>query len=286
MEVVSLILLVVALLKIVSIVQAIRWLRSWGRCYAGHLHHNPPPDEPAYYAAFEQCGGRHFPFGVKDYRLRRYIGLGRDARGFQRAGVGIASLFQATLYRYERLAGLVGLWAVVMTSVRHDAQLLTSPAVHSTLLYTLTNVVLGTNALLSVEAVFSYAILGGYATSFHMLSPRAGASRLLLELRVAMGRVVTTVFSGAVAAYVAYIAFGALEGKALVARPIQNAWEATQAFLQMLYWAMTTFATVGYGDIIPSNGYGQLVAFLIEVQTFAVLAIVFASLFTSRDTAT
>jgi voltage-gated potassium channel Kch len=50
----------------------------------------------------------------------------------------------------------------------------------------------------------------------------------------------------------------------------------------MVYWATTTFATVGYGDISPANGYGQLVAFLIEIQAFAVLGIVFASLFASR----
>jgi hypothetical protein len=152
------------------------------------------------------------------------------------------------------------------------------------LLNTLTTVVLGANSLLSAEAVLSYAILGGYAAPFHMLSTKH-RNRLLLELGVVTGKILTTIFSGAAAGYVAWVAFGGLRGDALVTQPTANALHAVGGFLQMVYWATTTFVTVGYGDISPANGCGQLVAFLIEVQAFAVLGIVFTSLFASKEAA-
>lgn len=284
MELLTLILIAVALLKIVSVTQAIGWLWSRGKDYADRLRRSPPRKESDYYDALDESGGRHFPFGVKDYRLRNYIALGGKAWGLRRVTPWIASVFQATVYRFERFAFLVGLWAVITVSVGHHALWFTSSATHNLLLYALTTIVLGTNSLLSAEAVFSYTILGGYATPFHMLLPRNG-NRLLLELRVVTGKIVTTIFSGAVAAYVAYAAFAGLEGRALVTTPTASVLDTVGAFLQMVYWATTTFATVGYGDISPANGYGQLVAFLIEVQAFAVLGIVFASLFASKDTA-
>jgi hypothetical protein len=135
--------------------------------------------------------------------------------------------------------------------------------------------------MLSIETVFSYAKLGAYATSFHRLSAKKENS-LLLEIRVVITRIITTVLSGAFAAYVTYIAFDGLEGKALVAAPPATLLNVLELLLQMVYWATTTFSTVGYGDISPANGLGQLVAFLIEVQALAVLGIVFASLFASR----
>jgi hypothetical protein len=115
-----------------------------------------------------------------------------------------------------------------------------------------------------------------------MLSPCA-SGRLLLEVKVVAAKVATTIFSGSAAAYVAYVGFGGLRGDALIALPVRGVVDVVKLFLEMVYWTTTTFATVGYGDILPSNGYGQFVAFLIEVQAFAVVAIVFASLFTSKE---
>ena len=282
MEIVTLILLAVVLLKIVSIVQAIRWLGCSGHEYAKLRSHSPPGSEEDYFVAFERSSGKHFPFGVKDYLLRRYISDGSKSTGIRHAAACVASIFQKSLYRFERLTLIVGFWAVVMVTVQYNTYWLKSIVSHNALLYILTSAVLATNILLSVEAVFSYAILGGYATPFHMLgSPRS--TRLLLELGVVIGKIVTTIFSGAVTAYVVYLAFDGLQGATLDVPPPANAMKAIVLFLQMVYWVTTTFSTVGYGDITPSNGYGQLVAFLIEVQAFAVLGIVFASLFTAKD---
>ncbi len=139
-----------------------------------------------------------------------------------------------------------------------QAGLLISPAVHAALLYILTIIVLAMNAVLSVEAVFSYARLGGYAIPFHGLStgeakPSPGG-KLLLDLRVVVGKVTTTILTGAGASYLAHVCFSGLKGDALRSLPISNVQDAAALFAQMIYWVTTTFTTVGYGDIVPQTG--------------------------------
>jgi len=48
------------------------------------------------------------------------------------------------------------------------------------------------------------------------------------------------------------------------------------AFTTGLYWAITTATTVGYGDVIPHNPAGRLVASAVMLTTIPLLASVFA----------
>ena len=56
------------------------------------------------------------------------------------------------------------------------------------------------------------------------------------------------------------------------------AFAATQGrpFSTSLYWAITTATTVGYGDVLPVNGIGRLIASLVMLTTIPMLAAVFA----------
>ena len=42
---------------------------------------------------------------------------------------------------------------------------------------------------------------------------------------------------------------------------------------QSIYWAIVTLTTVGYGDISPRTGLGQLLAALIMVTGYSILAV-------------
>ncbi len=57
-----------------------------------------------------------------------------------------------------------------------------------------------------------------------------------------------------------------------------GAFSATQdrAFGVSLYWAITTATTVGYGDVTPKNGVGQVVASLVMLTTIPLFASAFA----------
>jgi voltage-gated potassium channel len=49
-----------------------------------------------------------------------------------------------------------------------------------------------------------------------------------------------------------------------------------EAFPTGLYWAVTTATTVGYGDVIPHNSSGRLIAAAVMLTTIPLLAAVFA----------
>jgi voltage-gated potassium channel Kch len=48
------------------------------------------------------------------------------------------------------------------------------------------------------------------------------------------------------------------------------------SYVSGLYWAVTTATTVGYGDVIPRNTVGQLIAIAVMLTTIPLLASVFA----------
>ncbi len=149
------------------------------------------------------------------------------------------------------------------------------------LLYILAVTLLGSNILLSIEAVFSYATLGSYAIGFHMVAANRNPP-LLSEIKAIAGTVILTVWSGAIAALVAYAGFNGLEGHTLVCFKRGDILASIGCVWKCVYFATTTLVTVGYGDIVPANSYGQIVAFMIELQSFAVLALVVASLFNAH----
>jgi voltage-gated potassium channel len=48
------------------------------------------------------------------------------------------------------------------------------------------------------------------------------------------------------------------------------------AFTKAIYWAITTATTVGYGDVTPHNGAGEVIASAVMLTTIPLLASVFA----------
>jgi voltage-gated potassium channel len=48
------------------------------------------------------------------------------------------------------------------------------------------------------------------------------------------------------------------------------------SFTKALYWAITTATTVGYGDVTPHNGIGEVIASAVMLTTIPLLASVFA----------
>src|ERR1700691_1495105 len=48
------------------------------------------------------------------------------------------------------------------------------------------------------------------------------------------------------------------------------------AFTKGIYWAITTATTVGYGDVTPHNGIGEVIASAVMLTTIPLLASVFA----------
>lgn len=283
MDLMTIILLIVLIMKLLAIFNAIRWLNRNGVSYGQHLAQHPPKSQADYYLAFEECNGKFFPFGIKDFRLRRYIEQGKGNKVLTYG----SCFFQEYLFRFNRLIVVIILYLFIMGGLipLDQVTVFISENFHSFGLYLLAVIALGSNFFLSIEAIYSYAILESYAGLFHMQTVKEGRS-LLSDLGIFVWRVLTTVGAGATAFYIAYIKYDALSGH-IILRGQDGLWNRLKIYLQCVYFTTTTFATVGYGDIIPQNGKGQLIAFLVEIQSFSlvaiVIAIVIASLLASRN---
>jgi hypothetical protein len=278
--------LAIAILKTVSILQAINWVRRHGAHYISSLRTNPPSGEAKYWQALREANGSWFPFGVKDFLLRDFITRCQAEKAILKRLVGIcAAGFQCALYRFQRFAGIVGIYAIVVAYL--STQFNSMLNINSWLLYVLVVVVLAINALLSVEAVCCYAIFGNYAMSFHMLSPEnlawGSGDRLLLELKVILAKVITTLYCGTVAAFVTHTLFNGFHGNTLPAVPHGSLGAIFNTLFQMAYFTTTTFVTVGFGDITPANICGQFVTLLIEIQAFSIIGVVLASMLATKD---
>lgn len=289
MSVVSLILSGIAcillftwILKLLAICNAIRWLGSDGRLYRELVEKQHPTSQDGYDKAIEECNGKKSPFGIKDYRLRKFS---KRVDGYK-ALTYLARFYQAWLFRFNRLIGVTSIYLFITSWLIPTKQVAGSSCTncYSSYLYWLAVISLGANFLLSIEALYSYAILGSYAVSYHMQAPKEKG--LSNELELFVFRVFTTILAGATAVHVAYIKCNAISGKITsyqLSGSASNLWNCVIIYLQCAYFTVTTFTTVGYGDILPENGAGQLLAFFVEIQSVSLIAIVFASLLASRS---
>jgi voltage-gated potassium channel len=98
------------------------------------------------------------------------------------------------------------------------------------------------------------------------LSPVPGFRPLRYpETRLATGRPRAFVLYLAVFTAIAAVV-GGLLARALAPR-------AFGSFGESLWWALQTFTTVGYGDVIPDTGYGKVVAAVIMLTGVATISV-------------
>src|SRR6266536_6022029 len=119
-------LLVVVLLKILAVVNAIRWLHSHGPEFATALADQHPRTAVDQERLYDHLGAAFLPFGVKDYRIRR---MTRGLRGPRQLLVGWpARIFRATLFNLAVLAGLTAAYLIVLASAPRIPHLLSRSA--------------------------------------------------------------------------------------------------------------------------------------------------------------
>lgn len=270
-------LLCIWLLKVTAIYKAIRWVSIKGSSYKQYIADNPPSNSDDYYSAFEKQKGTFFPFGIKDFKLRMYVK--------KSSSYSFLRFFQNFLFNFNYLTFITCLYLFISTNLNHLPFLNSFFEQKNYFLYSLSIVMLVGNILLSVEAIYSCAVIGNYARHFHMLSHEKdfsiGESPLLLELKVFFIRLTTTIISSSLTCYVSHIFFNLFTGKIAVYQPLDPLnW--FQILFQSIYFTATTLFTVGYGDISPNNEIGQLISLLIMLQGFLLVVVVFASIMSIR----
>ncbi|MBK8151253.1 MAG: hypothetical protein IPK58_24385 [Acidobacteria bacterium] len=188
-------------LKLLAIGNAIRWMIKRGTAYRKSCEEQRPNTPDEFFGKFDQLDAQFLPFGLKDYRLRRTIGLRKT-----RFGKYVLRSFQNVLFRFNRLAVITFLYVIAGLSFSSSDSCFTQPG---WMLFGLILLVLLGNIALSVEAIISYTILGNYAILFHMLTPAEtswdAAELRFREIWVFVSKFLASIGSGAVAVFVTHV---------------------------------------------------------------------------------
>ena len=171
MEVIAGLLCLVMLLKLIPISNAIRWLSSDGAQFRKDVIKNKPQTMFALEVILEVCQADFFPFGLKDYRLTRYMRKlpRKSVRGT--AVWWILAVFQKVFFQFQGLALVSAVFLACGAHIPHD------------ITWAPRNVYGGTGAalgillmigiiLLACESFMSYVVLGSYGAAFHRLDAR------------------------------------------------------------------------------------------------------------------
>lgn len=268
MEIVTLLLSCILITKIAAITQAIFWIRDKGKEHAelikailkkqGTQYGQNFANASMFVASFEATDGlRVLPFGVKDFMLLRC-----ENNNPKRAKRIVARITRTYIFHGATLMWFTTGWVFFVTAfpVAKQSQLITMEY-HLLALYFLSILPIWSVLLLTMEAIYAYGKMRSYAWAFHM-NPRS-ENVFFDELRQFIRLVVRVMVSGATASYISTIAFQGLTGEALVTANMGDPISCFELLLQCIYFVLTTIVTVGYGDISPNNGYGQLVAVLV-----------------------
>lgn len=161
----------VVLLKLVSILSAIRWLGGDAAKYRNEVVKHRPRTVFALEVKLRMYRADFFPFGLKDYRLAGY--MRRLPRGSVLGAVAwwALLLFQKVFYQFQ---GLAAVSAVVLVVGAHAPRgmLLASRDVYGGMGAALGIALMLGIILLTCESFLSYVVLGSYGAAFHRLDAR------------------------------------------------------------------------------------------------------------------
>jgi hypothetical protein len=289
-------LIAIWLLKLTAIYNAIFWISKKGSSYRAYINNYPPHNQNDYFRAFKKSGGKFVPFGVKDFELHE---LYSEKFASQRRGSRDKSqldkqsirdlfspvlqfslkIFKDFLFRAHHLTFISGIYLFVSIALDKLSQnnILEQK---DWLLFFLSLTMFISNTFLSVESIYARAILGNYARNFHLLENNN--SLLMQEIKIFVGMFITTILSGTFMCYVSYVLYDSFSGKIAIYEA-SNPLSWFQILFECFYFTMTTFFTVGYGDISPNNWLGQLIAIFLMIQSFLLIIVVFASLMSVKS---
>jgi len=161
----------ITLLKLISILNAIRWLGGDAAQYRKYVLKDRPQTVFALETFLEMYHANFFPFGLKDYRLARY--MRKLPRNSLRGAITwwILAAFQKILFQFQGLALASSAFLVFGAKASHKITWA------SRNMYGGTGATLGILLmigiiLLACEAFLSYVVLGSYGAAFHRLDMR------------------------------------------------------------------------------------------------------------------
>jgi hypothetical protein len=274
---VAAVLLAAILLKLVAIANALRWAGTHARAYTVAFKANPPKTPAESIALLQAHGTAFFPFGIKDFRLRRFNEphVGDSAR--VRRLRGTCRVMSFWLFNARRLV-----WLSITTCLIANIALPRSQSlVHWLALATST-----LSAALVIEALVWYVTAQAYAQPFHMLGFGVG-SRPGRSVRVDEAYVFFRL--------TAFAALTCIIACSTVQRQVGGFDGATTRgglpgelirLGRFFYFVLTNLTTTGGANIDPISGEASFLTGLVQLQTLLIFVFaltVAGSMLSSRD---
>jgi hypothetical protein len=248
------------LLKWYTTVGAVRWLRRCGREYRQKLQGCSPHalNGAKIRELVDACGGRSvLPWGVLEYNLFR------RSRSWQ--------FFGRNLYRLPPLPALALLSYFVFGFHGSRLEYIAWSVVALTYQIVL--------ILLAFEAVYAYIAIGGYRRYYHVgirlsdnETPNVADDMYELDIFLPLGLSAMTI--NVLAVMVARVGWHSFISSQV---PFDDS-QRWALLLQCIYFVSTTMTTIGFGDILPSNLWGQVVTTLMQLHTLLLLVGLFSTM--------
>ncbi|GAB3737379.1 hypothetical protein [Nocardiopsis nanhaiensis] len=274
MIVVTVVLTTFALLKLIAVIGAIRWMYTRGSGYVADLVASPPHSTAELHRSYDRNGGAFLPFGVKDYRLRRWAD--RLARRGHRLAAGALSGVRALFFSLPVQVVVAAVYVAAIASAPQQPESALR-AWNDSLALGLCFLLVATTMLLAAEAVVAYAVLGSYGVSFHSALPvrQSRAQVMIQEFRVFVGAAVFAHLASATAMYLISVRFG---GYQHISGPVAGIEQALGRGLDVYYHTLMVF--IGGGEPGPLTPVGQVATGLIAAQGLSLLLLVLATMLT------
>jgi hypothetical protein len=267
-------------LKLFAMINAVRWILTHGTEYRNKISMTSSITREEHDRILDDCNAGFFPFGVKDYRLSRYlrspvcIGTVKLAIGF----------FRKYLFQFPGPA-FTGSLLLIITAKAPRAVTLTRSDIYSWTGAGYGVLLLVVIITFSVEAFFSYAILGSYGIAFHRLHvPRekwwptkrnrstanSKASEPIVTEMTAYGGILITGY--AAMSSTIYFVSVRLEGFSAVPASHGAAFVQLDSLLDSLYW--TVVVPADFNGAGPVSAFPRFIALLGFICAFMMITFV------------
>ncbi|TFV66180.1 UNVERIFIED_ORG: hypothetical protein E4P37_07060 [Bacillus sp. AZ43] len=257
---------VMASLKLLATVMAIRWAGRHAAAYSTAFAERRPDDLRSGIALLHEFGSWFFPFGIKDYWLRehkeRCATDGVFRRELRRCGRGFASVFRA---KWLVLGSTVVCVAVGLTLDGGQWPVVVLSSVAALL-----------STALVVESLLWYIAAGGYAEPFHLVhvakGSRPGAGDRTNEATTFLRLGVFAGVTSIVAVWTLhrqYGGFGAVDAGQGVGAELGRLGE-------FAYFVLSNLSTTGGSVVQPESGWANALGSLIHVQTLLIVTFALA----------
>ncbi|MEV7690662.1 potassium channel family protein [Streptomyces bungoensis] len=267
-------------LKTIGVGTAILWLRKNGVKYRREAYKvcgDWKERRMQLIDALEAAGGgKVIPCGVNEFKLKRAIWRARP--GHKGATTVALRVIDGFLYRGQYMAMYTLAWLYASTAIlppRNHFDL------HLDILTWVAFASLIETIALVVEALLATLILQNYAHFFRLRWSRE--SQRLEEFKMFGIRVFRVWIGGASVFYIWQLHWSVLSGPALEDVRAGSPGACIKFLLQCFYFVAVAMSTVGFGDIAPRNGLGQLAMFFLVFASFSWITLAFAVVSTIRS---